>query len=249
MQVILSVDKAMERWLSHPQVLPNMPALGVDEDKAGIQNITSHEQQQSWQCSVMEHPATDERYTVLLVESFSRYCMLLPYETQPSLSDVETDFIARYIEDLTRFAVASGRLRRDQVNQLFHQFMTHMRDYRWWQNCDQAVHSHLLDYQCSVMRLLVDTGSSYLTAAQAQEMADYFNANETSALQGQAPSAETFLPVERFLQDGLFRYGRGMAQQPFAINDAMDFANPYGHDIEIGKHKDNVVSINQFVKN
>ena len=248
MQVILSVDKAMERWLSHPQALPNMPALGVAEDKAGIQPITSHEQQQSWQCSVMEHPATDERYTVLLVESFSRYCMLLPYETQPSLSDVETDFIARYIEDLTRFAVASGRLRRNQVNQLFHQFMTHMRDYRWWQNCDQTVHGHLVDYQCSLMRLLVDTGNSYVSAGQAQEMADYFNANDTSAPQGQAASMDSFLPVDRFLQDGLFRYAGGMAEAPFACNEAGDFANPYGADIEIGKAKDNVVSLSQFAK-
>lgn len=249
MQVILSVDKTMERWLSHPQTLPNMSALGVEKGKAGIQAITSHEQQQCWQGSVMEHPATDERYTVLLVESFSRYCMLLPYETQPSLGDVETDFIARYIEDLTRFAVASGRLRRDQVNQLFHQFMANVRDYRWWQNCDQAVHSHLLDYQCSVMRLLVDTGSSFLTVGQAQEMADYFNANDTIAPQGQAASMASFMPVERFLQDGLYRYAQGMAEEPFAVNEGMDFANPYGGDIEIGKRKDNVVNLKQFVNN
>ena len=248
MQVVLSVDKAMERWLSHPQALPHMPAIGATEGNAGIQAITSHEQQQAWQCSVMEHPAVDERYTVLMVESFSRYCVLLTYETRPSLSDVETDFIARYIEDLTRFAVASGRIRRDQVNQLFHQFMTQSRDYRWWQNCDQAVHSHLVDYQCSVMRLLVDSGNSYLSAPRGQEMAEYLNANETSAPQGQAPSRVNFMPVERFLQDGLYRYAMGMAAEHFAVDEDGNFANPYSAHIKAGSNKDNVVSLSQFVK-
>ena len=172
MQIILSVDQTMDRWLSHPQTLPNMSTIGATEGSFGSQSIVTHEQQQAWQCSVMEHPAADERYSVLMVESFSRYCVLLTYATRPSLSDVETDFIARYIEDLTRFAVAAGRIRREQVNQLFHQFMSQSRDYRWWQNCDQAVHSHLVDYQCSVMRLLVDTGNSYVSAGQAQEMAE-----------------------------------------------------------------------------
>ncbi len=242
MQVILSVDKAMERWLAHPQALPFMSTTGVTQDRLGMQCISSHGQQQAWQCSVLEHPAVDARYTLLMVESFSRYCMLLPFAKRPTLTDVETDFIARYIEDLTRFAVASGRLRRDQVNQLFHQFMAQSRDYRWWQNCDQAVHGQLLDYQCSLMRLLVDSGSSYLRAEQAQEMADYFNANDTSAPQGQAASRTSFLPVERFLQDGLYRYAQGMAVAPFASNAAGDFANPYNSNIEIGKNKDNVMS-------
>ena len=247
MQIILSVDQTMERWLSHPQTLPNMPAIGATESSLGSQSIVSHEQQQAWQCSVMEHPADDERYSVLMVESFSRYCVLLSYETRPSLSDVETDFIARYIEDLTRFAVASGRLRRDQVNQLFHQFMTQSRGYRWWQNCDQAVYGHLVDYQCSVMALLVASGNSYLSAPRAQEMAEYFNANDTSAPQGQAPSRESFMPVERFLQDGLYRYAKGMAEQPFAADEEGNFANPYGAEIKAGNNKDNVVSLSQFV--
>lgn len=249
MQVVLSVDKTMERWLSHPQALSYMPAIGVKEENAAIQTITSHEQQQAWQCSVMEHPAVDKRYTVLMVESFSRYCVLLTYETRPSLSDVETDFIARYIEDLTRFAVASGRIRRDQVNQLFHQFMTQSRDYRWWQNCDQAVHSHLVDYQCSVMRLLVDSGYSYLSAPRAQEMAEYLNASDTSAPQGQAPSRANFMPVERFLQDGLYRYAKGIAETPFAADKEGNFANPYSANIKAGNNKDNVVNLSHFLKN
>lgn len=247
MQIILSVDQTMDRWLSHPQTLPNMSTIGATEGSFGSQSIVTHEQQQAWQCSVMEHPAADERYSVLMVESFSRYCVLLTYATRPSLSDVETDFIARYIEDLTRFAVAAGRIRREQVNQLFHQFMSQSRDYRWWQNCDQAVHSHLVDYQCSVMRLLVASGNSYLSASQALEMAEYLNANDTSAPQGQAPSRANFMPVERFLQDGLYRYAKGMAEQPFAVDEEGDFANPYGAEIKAGNNKDNVVSLSQFV--
>jgi hypothetical protein len=248
MQIVLSVDKAMEKWLSHPQVLPHMPVIGLAEESTDMNAIRSHEQQQAWQCSVMEHPAADERYTVLMVESYSRYCVLLTYETRPSLSDVETDFIARYIEDLTRFAVASGRIRRDQVNELFHQFMTQSRDYRWWQNCDQAVHSHLVDYQCHVMRLLVDSGNSYLSDPRAQEMAEYLNANDTSAPQGQVPSRENFMPVERFLQDGLYRYAKGMAEEPFAVDENGNFANPYSAHVKAGNNKDNVVSLRQFVK-
>ena len=57
------------------------------------------------------------------------------------------------------------------------------------------------------------------------------------------------MPVERFLQDGLYRYAQGMAEEPFAVNEGMDFANPYGGDIEIGKRKDNVVNLKQFVNN
>ena len=172
MQIIFSVNKVMARWLAEPQALPVMTASIVQGDQTqtatiGTVPLVSDGQQSSWQCSVMEHPAADERYTVIMVEAYSRYSILIPYQSRPSLYTLETDFIARWLEDMTRFAVASGRLRRDQVNQLFQQFMSHKRDFDWYQNCDMSVHSHIVDAECSVMNMLVEAGESYLSAGRS----------------------------------------------------------------------------------
>ena len=254
MQVIFSVNKAMARWLPEPQALPAMTrslftAEAPENPTAtlGTVALLSDSQQTSWQCGVMEHPASDERYTVIMVEAYSRYTMLLPYQSRPSLYTLETDFIARWLEDMTRFAVASGRLKRDQVNQLFQQFMSHNREFHWYQNCDMSVHSHVVDAECNLMNMLVDAGESYLSPGRAEEMAQYLNAGDRTAPKGQAASLESFLPVERFLQDALYRYAQGMAAEPFATNDAGDFADPYaGQSQQSGQIKNNVVGEGRF---
>ena len=254
MQIIFSVNKTMARWLSEPQALPAMTrsifTAETPEDQTaaiGTVALLSDSQQISWQCGVMEHPASDERYTVIMVEAYSRYTVLLPYQTIPSLHTIETDFIARWLEDMTRFAVASGRLRRDQVNQLFQQFMSRNRDFHWYQNCDMSVHSHVVDAECNLMNMLVDAGESYLSPGRAEEMAQYLNAGDRTAAKGQAASLDSFLPVQRFLQDALFRYGQGMAEAPYAVNEAGDFADPYADQAkQFGQVKDNVVGAGRF---
>ena len=256
MQIIFSVNKPMARWLAEPQALPVMTAstlnstIIADEEQTaaiGTVPLLSDKQHSSWQCSVMEHPASDERYTVIMVEAYSRYSILIPYQSRPSLYTLETDFIARWLEDMTRFAVASGRLRRDQVNQLFQQFMNRNRDFHWYQNCDMSVHSHIVDAECSLMNMLVDAGESYLSAGRAEEMAQYLNAGDRTAAKGQAASLDSFLPVERFLQDALFRYGQGMAEEPYAINADGDFADPYVEQAkQFGQIKNNVVGAGRF---
>ena len=254
MQVILSVNKAMARWLSEPQALPTMTRSVLSSESAehkttatGAVPLLSDAAQISWQCGVMEHPSSDERYTVIMVEAYSRYTVLLPYQSRPSVYTLETDFIARWLEDMTRFSVASGRLKRDQVNQLFQQFMSRNRDFHWYQNCDMSVYSHVVDAECNLMNMLIDAGESYLSPGRAEEMAQYLNAGDRTAPKGQAASLASFLPVERFLQDALFRYAQGMAAEPFATNDAGDFANPYAERVkQSGQVKNNVVGAGRF---
>ena len=256
MQIIFSANKAMVRWLAESQALPVMTASTLssaaiaDKEQStiiGTVPLLSDNEQSSWQCSAMEHPASDERYTVIMVEAYSRYSIIIPYQSRPSLHTLETDFIARCLEDMTRFAVASGRLRRDQVNQLFQQFMSHKRDFHWYQNCDMSVHSHIVDAECSLMNMLVDAGESYLSTGRAEEMAQYLNAGDRTAAKGQTASLDSFLPVERFLQDALYRFAQGMAEEPYAVNVAGDFANPYvGQSKQPGQVKNNVVGAGRF---
>ena len=256
MQIMFSVNKPMARWLAEPQALPIMTAstlnstIIADEEQTaaiGTVPLLSNSQQSSWQCSVMEHPASDERYTVIMVEAYSRYTILIPYQSRPSLYTLETDFIARWLEDMTRFGVASGRLKRDQVNQLFQQFMSHQRDFHWYQNCDMSLQGHVVDAECSLMNMLVDAGQSFLSAGRAETMAQYLNAGDRTAAKGQAASLDSFLPVERFLQDALFRFAQGMAAQPYAVNAEGNFADPYiDQPTQSGQVKDNVVGIGRF---
>ncbi|MFT6914930.1 MAG: hypothetical protein ACJAWL_001229 [Motiliproteus sp.] len=244
LSIVLSASNAMNKWLKLD--LPRIPS--PDGKRIGTQPLVTDTQQLSWQCHVVPNSYRSKERTVIVTEAYSRYTLLLPYRIAPTVEAFEKDFLERFEFEVQQLMLESGALELPQLARVKQQFDAQKKTLSWFRNTDMSVNGHVGDAEQWLRQMLADKGSSRLSEKDALGLGDHLNKLRKRAKQGQS-STQSFYPVARLLDDGLYRFASGLADGLYPETPLGDFPKPYPDREETRSarpSRDNVVYMADF---
>jgi hypothetical protein len=253
LQIVLSATRAMARWLKHDltDALPRLPSM--DGKRVGTQSLVTDSQQLSWQCHVIQNAYRHGEYTAIVTEAYSRYTLLMPYAVAPTVAEFENELLRRWANDLVTICVEGGALTEAELPALMQQFVQCRKSLVWYRNTDLSVNGHVSDAEQWVMQTLRENHLQRLSDEDALGLGHHINQFRKKAKRGQ-PGNPGFYPVARLLDDGLFRFAKGLSTERYFLTPAGSFPDPYPMPINpqtelAAQHEqrpDNVVCLSSF---
>lgn len=220
MNLIISVSNAMARWLNVS--LPRLPSL--DGKRIGTQPLHTDTTQVSWQCHVLSHgPRANPYFTVLAMEAYSRYLIMIPFTAPPTQAEFEQVLLERWGNEALFLALESGAVTDDELPIMVEAFTHHPCQSQWVNNTDLSIQSHISDAGTWLMNTLDDEGTDFLDANHCYGLATHLNRLRRK-MRG---NKKSFLPMIRFLDDSLYRFGDGLSENAFPGIKVGNFPCPY----------------------
>ncbi len=212
---IISASNALTKWLKIE--LPRLP--DPDGKRIGTQPLVTDSETISWQCHVVQNGYRRDGFTVIAVEAYSRFTLLIPFEFAPTQKEFQEQFCDRWATMLISLMVKYGEIGRDQIPIVFSQFHQKMVDIQWWRNTDLSVNGHVSDAEQWVKQTIEGQRIESLSEDEAVDLAMHINQFFKRAKDRQGKK-QRFYPVPRFVEDGLYRFAS-------ALFDEGDFTSPY----------------------
>lgn len=248
MQIVISATNAFAKWLKIE--LPRIPS--PDGKRIGTQPLESSEQTLAWQCHVVRAHSRAVSGTVIAVEARSRYTLLIPLDGPPSAAEFEKMLRRRWANELVHLMLTHGVFGEEAVPELFRQFNATPMDFQWFRNTDLSVNGHVADAEQWVKQAFEEYGIRRLDEGEAMGLGKHIN-QFFKRVKVNGKKGEPFYPVTRLIDDGLFRFAKGLAQNPFPDTPPGDFPSPYR---ELGPRRqhpvppsgENVVSLADYLR-
>lgn len=245
MKIILSTSQAFLRWMGLS--LPRMP--GTDEKRLGKQPLVSHEDQLSWQCHFVSQYPKQLHGAVILVEAWSRYCLIIPYMIPPTPAQLEQDICRYWSQSLIELMLENMAISNQNSQNMLQQFADTPFEFEWYKNVDLSVNGHVTDVEQWVWQHMRQYGDLLFQPQQAAQLSLTLNNQIRKARQGQK-KAQSFFPAQRMLEDGLFRFARQITESPFALPGSNSYPSPYHRQDKTVKLNepipDNVISLDDY---
>ncbi|MDX1266776.1 MAG: hypothetical protein R3311_05385 [Oceanisphaera sp.] len=237
MDIIISASNALTKWMQ--LTLPRLPS--PDGKRIGTQPLSTGFAQVAWQCHLLEHGnKRGARYhTVIAVEAYSRYAILLPFTQPPTQVELEKVLLERWGNEALQLALNSGAINDDELPLMADCFAGQACHTRWVNNTDLSINGHVADAGQWVQQTLTHEGMEYLDDNLCYGLGMHIN-QLYKTVGGQRSNA--FRPMVRLLDDALFRFGTGLAATSYPDTRVGDFPCPYPDELV----RNNVVQLAQY---
>lgn len=238
MDIIFSANNHLAKLLEAMGdfTMERLPCL--EGKKVGVQPLKTQASQVSWQCNLVKESARRTSFIIIATEAYSRYTIILPFDYPPTAEDITHEIIQRWGAELINHMLLNGIVNEGDIEAFVEQYESTERMILWYRNTDLSVNNHIADagfwldnyrQQCNVDQIDVDDA-----------MAIGMHINDlTRKSKGADGKKESFIPVPRFVDDGLYRFAQG-------LNRGGNFACPYSRDAnlspEVPELPDNVIS-------
>ncbi|MAN52541.1 MULTISPECIES: UPF0149 family protein [unclassified Marinimicrobium] len=222
MFVHVAATKALEKWLGG--TFDRLPS--PDGKRVGTQPLITNADLISWQCHVIENRPGSGLYTAIAVEAHSRFTLLLPYSQRPSPEKFWVDLVEAWVGNLFELMVEGGFVDDDQFEQVVQNFTERAAGMVYVRNTDPSVNGHVTEAEQWVRETLAHEQLAQLDPEQAFALGRYISDLPKTAKTPEGKK-ERFDPVPRFMDDGLYRFGSGLAPHPFVDTPEGEFPNPY----------------------
>lgn len=222
MIIELSVSNDLNRWMGVNA--PRFPRKG--SDIVGAQTISNDEELVSWQCHVLtrQKEQADPYYTVVAVQPHSRYTLLIPYLTKPTLDQLAGDIVYRWGNELMHRLVDSGAIQKGEVGEAAEQFKTSERSIFWYLNSDPD----LFDRACAAEQWI----TSYLDAFDLDYLEEDHAIDLGAHINSQKATKEGMVQddaaIQGFVNDGAYRFACGLCGVEYENTFPGNFPNPWG---------------------
>lgn len=223
MFVHVAATKALEKWLCG--TFERLPS--PDGKRVGTQPLITNADLVSWQCHVIENQPGSGLYTAIAVEAHSRFTLLLPYSQRPSPERFWVDLVEAWVSNLFELMFEGGFVDDDQFEQVVRNFTECAAGMSFYRNTDPSVNGHVTEAEQWVRETLAHEQLTQLDPEQAFALGRYISDLPKTAKNPEGIK-EHFDPVPRFMDDGLYRFGSGLAPHPFVDTPEGEFPNPYG---------------------
>ena len=235
MKIILSASNALSKWLAKSLSEPLPRMTGPDEKMVGKRPLHTNIHQVSWQCHVLANNYNNpyDGYTFIATEAFSRHTLFKHYGFAPSIDELEQDFLALWYSELDMHCRINNILHDDQLKRLGVQFDEQPKIVEWYRNTDLSVQGHVSDAGLWLRAYLDENNASQLCVKKGFALGLYVN-EKPKRIGKKHKNSEIFVPAVCFINDGLFRFARGMNS---FTPDIDDFPNPYIDKAEDGAGK------------
>lgn len=238
MNLIISLSNAMTRWLKLS--LPRLPSQ--DGKRIGTQVLHTNTQQVAWQCHVIKHgPRANPYFTVIAMEAYSRYVILIPFSYVPNQAEFEQILLERWGNEALHLALESGAINDDEVPLMVEAFTHHPCQSQWVNNTDLSIQAHISDAGIWLQETLVQDGMDFLDENQCYGLGMYLNGLQKKIA---SQSSKKFRPVTRLLEETLYRFGDGLAEREYPNIKMGNFPCPY----PAPPKADNVVQLADYRK-
>lgn len=221
MNLIISLSNAMTRWLKLS--LPRLPSL--DGKRIGTQILHTDTQQLTWQCHVINHgPRSNPYFTVIAMEAYSRYVIMLPFTIRPTQAEFEQTLLERWGNEALHLAMQSGAINDDELPLMVDAFTHHPCQSQWVSNTDLSIQGHISDAGRWLLNTLEQEGLDFLDANQCYGLGMHIN-QLTKKIGGR--STAHFHPMVRFMEDTLYRFGDSLSEREYPNTKMGNFPCPY----------------------
>lgn len=222
-QLMISASKVLAKWMKVE--LPRLPNSA--NNQIGRQRLTTSETAMAWQCHVIgpkrfDNIKSNTKGTVIAVEAFSRYCLIMPGLAPMTPAELEEQLKRRWSNDIAQLAINNKSLDQAAMPTLFQQFYTTPLQVSWVQNSDPSITRHFVDAEKSIRAAYGTLGVEGVDEAQAMILGEQIN-QKIKLLQEQP----RFCAATRMLEDGLFRFAKGLSPGNEQGAVLGDFRNPY----------------------
>ena len=253
MKIIISASNALNKWLQLDS--PRMPS--PKGRQVGVQKVTSNAQHITWQCHVIQNTygsVYNRLHTVIAIEPFSRYTLLLPFDFPPSKKELEDDLIDRWGNEYLNLMIKHLVISKELIPLVIEQFEQEHKEIIWYRNTDLSVSGHVSDAEQWVHSYIDQHNIDQLNNDNALDLGHHIN-NQFKRVKNSQGRKEKFHPIPRFLDDGLFRFAKGLAQCDYDDAHRGNFPMPWKTEQAIAIKEtlenelpDNVVSLADFRK-
>ena len=229
MQIHLSASRTLatkiKRDLGHE--LPRIASL--DGKNIGTQPLRSDTQQIAWQCQFVPAFYRADHGTVIAIEAFSRFTLLIPSDGHIVTTQLERTLMNRWMEDLNYWHMATGapaQKMHDETPSL----SLRVSSVHWRSNTDLSVNGHIADTEQWLRQELEERGTHYLSEDHARDLGWYLNQQQRRAPRGQDNSG-SFIPYQRFLT--LHERIQAASAQPSATHQD----EPLGNVVDLAQYR------------
>ncbi|MEC4726814.1 amino acid adenylation [Shewanella sp. D64] len=231
MALFLSLSNQMCKMLK----VPLERITDADGNNPGVQPISTNANRVSWQGQVIQlsgrqwQPYDDGSWLVVFMESHSRYCMIIHYPRKPDWETLQQDFYRHWKLHAIGWLRSNGFIQNDDdgmqildnIEYYFEQ--TKVTSFR---NLDRSIGAHIAEIQYYLHSLFDDHKPCYFDSEEAWELSMFIN-QQPRKINGLRSKKHQFIPVERFIDDALYRFASGISADDFPDVKPGSFPSPY----------------------
>jgi hypothetical protein len=189
----------------------------------GVQPINTHSKQIAWQFQLFK---SGNSTVVIVIESYSRYILLLPFYYSPTWEEVKGAFYEQWFGDMQSWLKMGGFVRSTQQQTQLEQQFQAQSESQIYRNLDRSIGGHMTDTQFWIRDYMEQMTVQSFDQQMAKELSVHIN-NQSKRVKDVNGKKSKFSPLERFLDDSLYRYAQGLCDQFIPGCAEGNFPNPH----------------------
>ena len=212
-----------------------MPRIsGIDGKGVGTQPVITTADTLSWQCHIVDNRYRSRYKTIIAVESYSRYTLLIPCPHRLTQTELEFILLNSWLRDLIDWMEETGAESKAVIGQACETMDATDFNVQWVRNMDLSINGHVIDASYWLRDVLEQEGVDSLSDELAYLLGRHIN-QQFKRAKSKAGGTRRFCPVERLLEDGLIRF----------VGDSSNLLSDTDN-LTRKKRSDNVVCIEEF---
>ncbi|WP_392339465.1 DUF6933 domain-containing protein [Moritella marina] len=247
MKIQISASNALCKWMKLD--LDRIPS--IDGKRIGTQTITTDAETLAWQCHVIKNHNNDYNGTVIAVEARSRYVIIIPDLVPLTQAEFEELFLGRLFIEVVNLMLDRRAIEESVADIVASDFSAQDKQFCWFKNTDLSVNGHVSDAESWIRQSCDNNDVTAYSDDEAYGLSMHINEmHKRIAKEGRN---SRFVPIERLLEDALFRFAKGLANGSYPDTPNGHFPSPYPKPIAVNKQEpkvipDNVVCLANFRK-
>jgi len=218
MKLVFNVTSELGAWLqSTSEVVDDTPPDTEPDTDA---------HQVHWNCQILTRDDV-EHATLVAVESFSHFCVILPLSTRQTTIQIQEMLLIRWGNELAYHCAESSVLTDTEIQQFIKQFMQKPKAYVWVRDHFGQQRKRFDRVVNKVTMRMENAAQKSLSKEESIELGDQLNLKNKSSKYNMW-DLHSNSPVSRLLADGLFRFGKGLAKEAFDHTPDKHFPCPHG---------------------
>lgn len=229
MQLLLSLSNQLVKLVG-----ADVPRIvDAEGNNPGIQPLVTNSTQQSWQLHVVQLRGprwgkfSNGDWVVMAVESYSRYTLMNVYSLRPDLPQIEDDFYGLWLESVLMVMNLLKLFKQEEQIESFVKRFQEVPQPKYIRNLDLSINGHISDNFLWLEDYLRIENPKKFGCQDIDELCNHLNQlpHHTNKMSKQR---DKFIPLERYVDDCLYRFASGLNVLWEPGIKYGDFPNPHG---------------------
>ncbi len=198
MKLLLSFSNKLTRYLHL-----NLPRQGSAEAKdIGKKPLHSDTGTFAWQCHIVENGGSTSSRSLVAVEAYSRYCIIIPLTLQLEQEDLIQQLNYRWSTEMAMYILDDPEAPIDDIEELADALLEVISEVEVIKNTDLSISGHITDTKSWIQDYCQQHELQMLNDRHSVNLAMHLNELQKTA-KDKSGSKQRFVPLHRFVDMGL----------------------------------------------